>query len=88
MSAITQEQSDGIPILYSPEDVAKAFGVHPATLVRWRAVGEGPAWIQINPVLIRYLKSDVEAFILKNRVGGKAAMDEIKAKDAASGTET
>ena len=55
------------PLLES-KDVAKWLCVSEATLSRWRAINEGPRWVNLGG-LIRYHRADVEAYLEGNRRG-------------------
>lgn len=56
--------------LLTSRQVAELLGVHPSTLSRLRATGDGPPvlWVTVNSP--RYLHSDVLAW-LKSRRGGR-----------------
>jgi predicted DNA-binding transcriptional regulator AlpA len=42
---------------------AEFLGLSPWTLRRWRRAGLGPKWRKMGPRLVRYLRSDLEAYI-------------------------
>lgn len=52
--------------LLTSDALAKALGVSTKTLDRWRRGGEGPAFVQVG-ASVRYLASDVDAWIDANR---------------------
>lgn len=56
------------------EQLSEMIGVATATLEnwRWKDRGEGPRWIKMGAA-VRYLRSDVEAWIEENRKGGLAS---------------
>lgn len=56
------------PPLIKPDDLARMLGVTTKTLARWRKTGEGPPFVSVSRKLIRYRRSDVQAF-LAGRVG-------------------
>jgi predicted DNA-binding transcriptional regulator AlpA len=56
--------------LLTPSEVAEIFGVSQKTLETWRRVGEGPRSVRVSPKVIRYLASDVDAFVLARAGGG------------------
>lgn len=52
--------------LLTIDDLAGQLGVTPLTVDRWRRQGSGPAFVQVGRG-IRYLASDVDAWIAANR---------------------
>ena len=48
----------------SAQDAAKMLGIHPGTLRNWRRVGRGPRVIRYGPRAIRYMRGDVQAFLM------------------------
>lgn len=50
------------------EQVAKLLDIAEPTLRAWRSRKQGPAFIRIGPGSVRYLRTDVLAFINANRV--------------------
>lgn len=50
------------PILTTAQ-VATWLGVNPSTVRRWRLDGTGPTYIRPSPRVIRYRRSDVEAWL-------------------------
>lgn len=52
--------------LLTPDALAETLGVSTKTLDRWRRGGEGPAFVQVG-ASVRYLASDVDAWITANR---------------------
>lgn len=57
----TMDQS--IEKLLDDRDVAEVLKVSPETPSDWRKSGLGPAYVRIGPRLVRYKRSDVQAFI-------------------------
>ena len=53
-------------------DVAARLGVTRATLLRWRASGRGPAWIQLEGA-IRYRQSAISDYLDRQQKNGSAA---------------
>jgi len=49
----------GLPRLLTSTTVAKALGVTPSTLSRWRAVGKGPRVYWLGEASPRYREDDV-----------------------------
>lgn len=50
--------------LLDTNDVAALVGNCPRTVMKWRGQpGQGPAFVRISPKMIRYRRSDVDAFI-------------------------
>lgn len=62
------DEDEGLPVLLTTGDVAKALKVAPSTLCRWRARGVGPRVYWLADASPRYLKSDVLAWL--DRVSG------------------
>lgn len=54
---------------FTTQEVASLLRVTPRTLERWRAAGEGPPSITMGG-LIRYQRSDLDAWIKANRTAG------------------
>ena len=52
--------------LLTIDELARQLGVTPLTVDRWRRQGSGPAFVQVGRG-IRYLASDVDAWIAANR---------------------
>lgn len=46
---------------------AQMLNLQPRTLTRWRWSGKGPTYCKIGGA-IRYRISDLEAFVIKNRI--------------------
>lgn len=49
------------------EEAAKFLGLDPQTLINWRSLGRGPAFIRLGRA-VRYSVSALEKFIAKNTV--------------------
>ena len=45
------------------DELSRWLGISPATLCRWRQVGEGPRATWMTPRCPRYLRGDVEAWL-------------------------
>lgn len=64
MKSIDQDASgDGLPLMMTTAEVAKALRVAPSTLCRWRARGIGPRVYRLGEATPRYLRSDVLAWL-------------------------
>ncbi len=50
------------------EQAAAIIGANKRTLDNWRSLGRGPAYVKLSKRLVRYLLSDVQAYIEQNRV--------------------
>ncbi|MFE3052985.1 helix-turn-helix transcriptional regulator [Nocardia sp. NPDC059239] len=48
--------------MLTTEQVADRYQLPKQTVVRWRHVGKGPAWVRLGDRLIRYRLEDLEAF--------------------------
>lgn len=55
--------------LLSAEETARILGVKPQTLAAWRLYKRGPRYTKMGR-LVKYRRSDIEAFIERNSVGG------------------
>ncbi|MDR3525583.1 MAG: helix-turn-helix domain-containing protein [Acetobacteraceae bacterium] len=51
------------PALLTPAETAALLRVNTRRLERWRATGEGPAFVKMTAKAILYRRSDIEAFI-------------------------
>jgi predicted DNA-binding transcriptional regulator AlpA len=51
------------PVL-SEKQILDWLGIASATASRWRAIGEGPAYVQLGPRRIGYRRSVVETWLL------------------------
>lgn len=49
--------------LLSELEVSASLKISPQTLRNWRAKGEGPRFVKIGKRVVRYRRSDVDAFI-------------------------
>jgi predicted DNA-binding transcriptional regulator AlpA len=52
-----------LPRMLTTTDVAKAIGVDPSTLSRWRSQGVGPRVYWLGKASPRYLEEDVLAWL-------------------------
>jgi hypothetical protein len=50
--------------MYDTPGAAKYLGNATATLERWRLQGIGPRWFRVGPKNVRYLESDLDAFLI------------------------
>ena len=53
--------------LLSTSEAAAVLGLRPSTLDQWRWQGIGPNHIRISPRRIRYLRSDLDEWIVSQR---------------------
>ena len=58
--------------LLSELEVSASLSISPQTLRNWRAKGEGPRFVKVGKRVVRYFRSDVDAFI-EAGVSGKVA---------------
>lgn len=58
-------------VLLTRKEVAEKLKVSQSTLGNWAKTGEGPPVVWLTPNVPRYLRSDVEAYIERNRSGGR-----------------
>lgn len=58
--------SIGLPRLLKTADVAKAVGVNPSTLSRWRSQGVGPRVYWLGKATPRYREDDVLEWLERN----------------------
>lgn len=58
--------------LLNERAAAGYLGVSAATLRSWRCMGEGPIYVRLGRS-VRYLQSDLDAFLICNRVEPRAA---------------
>jgi hypothetical protein len=64
------------PMFWSDQQVSVFLGVSVATVRRWRALGQGPAWKRFgasNGAPIRYFRPDVMAWASAQAGGGDIA---------------
>lgn len=54
-----------MPEYLTSEELAKWIRVSPSTLCRWRQTGLGPRVTWLSPTCPRYLRSDVEAWLMR-----------------------
>ena len=47
----------------TPQQVARYIGVSDAALRLWRSRGEGPPFFKAGPRLVRYRRTDIDAWI-------------------------
>ena len=57
------QADEGLPVMLTTAEVAKALKVTPSTLCRWRATGKGPRVYWLSPDSPRYRQSDVVAWL-------------------------
>lgn len=60
---------------YTDAEVAEILGVKKQTPRAWRCLGRGPAYVRVGRC-VRYLKSDLDAFLAANRVDPTAVTAE------------
>lgn len=66
-------QNDNIPSQYLDEkQLCDELSISPITATKWRAKAKGPPFIKVGR-LVRYRRSDVEAWLRACTVGGLAA---------------
>ncbi len=53
--------------LLTTREAARFFGLKPATLERWRYIGDGPKFVKVGEHAVRYFREDLESF-LKYRI--------------------
>ena len=63
---VEAELVEGLPVLMTTNQVARALRVNPSTLCRWRSVGHGPRVVWLSPSCPRYRRSDVEAWLARS----------------------
>lgn len=49
--------------LLEPAEAAHVLGLSVGTLARWRMEGKGPAFVRPAARIVRYLRSDIEAWL-------------------------
>ena len=78
MTALVSEIAPDRPRIALPDGVAPAFntdqaaaytGLAPATLERLRCTGGGPRFVRYGRKAVRYLRSDLDAFMAARTVG-------------------
>ena len=52
---------DPSPLYLTSDQVAERYGMHPASVRRWRITGEGPPFIKLGG-MVRYRRSDLERY--------------------------
>ena len=60
------DHDDGFDQLWDEKTVARHLGIAPKTLRAWRTAGSNLPFVKLNGRLVRYRRSDVEAFVSKN----------------------
>lgn len=71
-------------LLKTPE-VAQRYGCSVRTVIRMRQRGEGPRPVPIGPRMLRYLESEVERYLGREResdVSDVAECDEAESEDS------
>ncbi len=53
--------------ILSTKEVADMLGTSVATLVTWRQTKQGPKWFRVGSRLVRYLTSEVGAWLLEQQ---------------------
>jgi predicted DNA-binding transcriptional regulator AlpA len=53
---------------YTPEEAAEILKVSVLTLKAWRHRGTGPQFVRQGPKFVRYLQSDIDAWLNRGRV--------------------
>jgi len=56
---------------YTPKQAGKYVGISEASLRLWRSEGRGPRYFRAGAKLIRYRKSDLDAWINSRLVTGE-----------------
>lgn len=64
---------DDVEKHYTTLEVAELLRIHPRTLERWRAAGEGPQFVLLGG-LVRYPASAVSSFLEARTVATKAGV--------------
>lgn len=59
--------TDTAPLALTPAEAADAIGLRPRTLAEWRRVGDGHSFVRIGGRVVRYLASDLNAWLADNR---------------------
>ena len=62
------EKQDSIGELMTPQQVSELTGVKPATLAEWRSEKRELHFLKIARNVVRYRRSDVEAWLKSKRV--------------------
>ena len=50
-------------MLLTSQEVADQLGITEGTLRNWRYEGEGPTYVKLRKRLVRYRRTDVQAYI-------------------------
>ena len=50
-------------VLLTPKQAAEFLGIPLGTLAQWRSQRRGPAYIKLEDRLVRYRRSDLEAYL-------------------------
>ena len=58
-------------------ELSKELGLKSVTLDAWRQRGEGPPYVRLGRA-VRYLRADVDAWVLARRVGPLAGEEQLK----------
>lgn len=64
----SEPKNSNEPIMYSSKELTILLGVAMQTLLNWRINGKGPKFVTITDTQVGYLKTDVYAWIMANRV--------------------
>jgi predicted DNA-binding transcriptional regulator AlpA len=65
------EQVSNIALI-TERELSKLLKVSVSSLARWRQSGHGPRFLALGPRRIIYRRSDVDAWLDKNAIGGTA----------------
>ena len=66
MAKLTREQIAALAVLFTRDQLARAFHYHPDTLKRWELNGLGPEHVRLGNI-VAYRQEDVETWV-RNRL--------------------
>ena len=72
-------------LLLTPKQAAEFLGVPLGTLAQWRSQRRGPAYIKLEDRLVRYRRSDLEAYLTEHLVE-TAGLDDVPIAVRLTGT--
>lgn len=60
-------------VYLTEQEAADLIGYHPGTLSNWRSAGLGPPYLRLRTGAIRYLQTDLVAWMERDRVDPSAS---------------
>lgn len=71
-ATVSANDNEAAPEFFDEKHLCAVFGISSVTATKWRAKAKGPPFIKVGR-LVRYRRSDVDAWLRANTVGKLAA---------------